>query len=112
MEPKQQEETEEPVEPEELMKREIAKDPWEPRLKLISKDEKTLGGMPAWIIRSYNTSHTFQDPKNPANKISHGVICARSMWWPGQYTFYTNGRSMAIYCGNGQKHESKTYYPI
>ena len=36
------------------MKREIAKDPWEPRLKPIVKDNKTIGGMPAWILRSYN----------------------------------------------------------
>ena len=99
------------MEPEELMKREIAKDPWEPRLKLISKDECTLGGMPAWIIRSYNSSHTFDDPKKGA-RINHGVVCVRSMWWPGAYSFFTNGRSMAIYCGNGQKHEQKTYYPI
>lgn len=44
----------EEIEPEELMKLEIAKDPWEPMLKPITKDEKTRGGMPAWICRSYN----------------------------------------------------------
>lgn len=36
------------------MKLEVAKDPWEPILKPITKDAKTRGGMPAWICRSYN----------------------------------------------------------
>ena len=40
-------EGEEDVEPEELLKREVAKDPWEPRLKSIANDNKTLGNMPA-----------------------------------------------------------------
>lgn len=44
MDPKPVEaEGEEPVEPEELKKREIAKDPWEPRLKPITNDNKTKG---------------------------------------------------------------------
>lgn len=44
----------EEVEEEELLAREVAKDPWEPRLKPIVNDDKTTGGMPAWILRSYN----------------------------------------------------------
>lgn len=51
---------EEPVDP---MKKEIAKDPWEPRLKPILKDTKTKGEMPAWIIRSYNCGHKYMDEK-------------------------------------------------
>ena len=34
------------------------------------------------------------------------------MWWPGAFTFYNNGNSQQIYCGNGQKHENQTYYPV
>lgn len=34
------------------------------------------------------------------------------MWWPGSYTFYNNGVTSQLYVGNGQKHESQTYYPV
>jgi hypothetical protein len=57
----------EEVEPEELMKREVAKDPWEPRLKTINKDKSTLGGIPAWILKSHNTTEVYLNEKT--NKI-------------------------------------------
>ncbi len=41
----------EEVEEEELLAREVAKDPWEARLKPIVEDAKTTGSMPAWILR-------------------------------------------------------------
>ena len=50
---------EEDVEAEELQRREIAKDPWEARLKPISSDAKTRGGTPAWVVRSHNTHNSF-----------------------------------------------------
>lgn len=34
------------------------------------------------------------------------------MWWPGAFTFYNNGNTQQVYCGDGQKHESQTYYPV
>lgn len=40
--------------PEALMAKEIEKDPWEPRLKNLTLDASTKGGMPAWIVRGYN----------------------------------------------------------
>lgn len=51
------------VDPEELKKREIAKDPWEPRLKPITLDCATKGELPAWTLRSYNSCHLFLDEK-------------------------------------------------
>jgi hypothetical protein len=47
-------EGQEDMEPEDLMKIEVAKDPWEPRLKPITDDDKTNGSQPGWVIRSYN----------------------------------------------------------
>ena len=38
---------------EELLKREVAKDPWEPRLKPVTDDNKTMGNMPAWVLRKH-----------------------------------------------------------
>jgi|TARA_B110001450_G_C17624281_1_gene482510 hypothetical protein len=46
---------EEEVEEEVLMAREVKKDPWEERLKPIALDNKTLGNMPAWVLRSWGT---------------------------------------------------------
>lgn len=54
---------EEEVEPEVLLAREVAKDPWEDRLKPIVLDKNTLGNMPAWVLRSYNAHESFKDPK-------------------------------------------------
>lgn len=45
----------EDIEPEELMRQEIAKDPWQPRLKPIALDEHVRGGMPSWIIKYFET---------------------------------------------------------
>lgn len=82
-------EGEEPPEPEELKKREIAKDPWEPRLKPITKDNKTKGELPAWVLRSYNCGHTYMDEKSQKSNKNYGVVMVKSMWWPGAYTFYS-----------------------
>lgn len=90
MDPKPAEgEGEEGVEPEELKKREIAKDPWEPRLKQIAKDNKIKGGLPPWILRSYNCAHVSQDEKTQKMNKNYGVVMVKSMWWPGSYTFYS-----------------------
>jgi hypothetical protein len=100
------------VDPEELKKREIAKDPWEPRLKPIVKDNKTKGDLPAWVVRSQNCGHKFLDEKTQQCKNNYGVVVVKSMWWPGSYTFYCQDKTMQIYVGDGMKHESQTYYPV
>ena len=41
----------------------MAKDPWQPRLKPITLDEKVRGGMPAWIIKYYETEFNTINPK-------------------------------------------------
>ena len=50
------------VDPEELLNREIAKDPWDRRLKPITADEKIMGGLPGWVLRSKQVNNnTFID---------------------------------------------------
>lgn len=44
----------EEMDPEELMKIEISKDPWDDRLKPVTSDAKTRGGLPAWLLRAYD----------------------------------------------------------
>jgi len=99
-------EGEEEVEPEELLKREVKKDPWEARLKSISKDSKTRGELPAWVIRSYNVKDSFINPQTQKHSENFGVVCVKSLWWPGSFNFYTGERTLQIYMGNGQKHEA------
>lgn len=105
-------EGEEEVDPEVLVAREVAKDPWEPRLKPITDDAKTLGGMPAWIVRSYDCQKQFVDDKTGKQTKNYGTIVCKSLWWPGQFSFYNNERIQSIYCGNGLKHEQESYYPV
>ena len=102
-------EGEEGVEPEELLRREVAKDPWEDRLKPITLDNSTRGGLPAWVLRSHNCKDTFQDVKGKEQNF--GVVVVRSLWWPGAYNFYSGDRTHQFYVGNGLKHEQETYYP-
>lgn len=101
------------VEEDELKKREIAKDPWTPRLKSVELDAKTRGKMPAWTIRSYDTYDTFKNGKGGA-ELNYGTVVVKSMWWPGSYTFYNQSKTSQVYCGDGQKHElpGAKYYPI
>ena len=105
---------EEDVEPEELMRREVSKDPWEKRLKSITEDHNTKGGCPAWILRSYETQSTLIDEKSGKVTKNYGTVVVKSLWWPGSYSFFNNGRTQQIYCGDGLKHEQPTvsYYPV
>jgi hypothetical protein len=105
-------EEEEDVEPEELLAREVKKDPWEARLKPISQDQKTRGGTPAWVVKSFNDRDSYQNATSGKLSENYGLVVVKSLWWPGQTTFYQNGRTFQVYVGNGQKHESETYFPI
>ena len=70
--------------------------------------------MPAWIVRSFDTESTLVDAKSGKSNKNYGTVVAKSLWWPGSFTFYNNGRTHQIYCGDGLKHEQPnvTYYPV
>lgn len=103
----------EEMDPEDLMKLEVAKDPWDPRLKPITLDQQTRGKMPAWVIRAYNVESDYVNAKSGAQTENYGCVVVKSMLWPGSFNFYTNGRVQQLYCGDGLKHENfgVTYYP-
>jgi len=105
---------EEELEPEVLMAREVEKDPWEPRLKQIAKDNATRGGMPPWILRSFNAETDLVDPKTGKANVNFGTVVVKSMWWPGSCTLYNSGRTIQVYNGDGQKNEpaNASYYPV
>jgi hypothetical protein len=76
------------------------------------KDEKTLGGMPAWVMRCHNMTDSTLDEKTGLEGRHFGTVVVKSMLWPGAFTFYNNKRTQFIYCGDGLKHETQTYFPI
>jgi len=99
--------------PEELKKKQEAKDPYEKRLKKIATDANVCGGMPAWVVRSHGDAEFYANA-NPAHKImqQYSTVTCKSLLWPGAVTFFSRARWCQIYVGDGQKHESKTYYPV
>ena len=94
------------------MKREIARDPWEPRLKPVTDDKKVQGGLPAWVLKSYNVSNNTSQGHNGSKKDrNYGTVAVKSMWWPGAVNFYNNEKLSFIYVGNGHKHQQRKFYP-
>lgn len=96
------------------MKQEVVKDPWEPRLKTISKDQNTRGKMPAWIIRAYNIESNYLNTKTKQKSENYGCVVVKSMLWPGSFNFYNNGNIQQLYCGDGLKLDEfgVTFYPV
>ena len=102
----------EEVEPEELQRREIEKDPWEPRLKPIVDDAKVQGGLPAWVLRCSDVEgNVTVDTKFGKKSKNFGTVIVKSLHWPGAYNFYHADKSQFIYVGDGLKHEAVKYYP-
>ena len=102
----------EEIDPEELKKRIEAADPSEPRLKPISQDCPVKGGADAWIVRMYGDETDFKQLNPALPSVNYGVAVAKSLWWPGSYSFFTQGRYCSIYVGNGLKYEEASYYPV
>ena len=90
LDPKPQED----VEPEELLRQEIAKDPWQPRLKPITQDERVRGGLPAWIVRSFDTESRSINAKTKKQTQSYGCVVVKSLQWPGAFTIYSQNRTI------------------
>jgi len=61
------------------MKMAMAEDPCDVRLKSVTSDDKTLGDMPAWIVRSYNSDTVYVNPKTKKQEDNYGVIVIKSL---------------------------------
>lgn len=105
---------EEELEEEERMKNEVKKDPFIPRLQPIDSDASTIGGNPAWQIRSYNINTTQTHSRTGKETVNFGTVVLRSQWWPGSITFYNNQRVQQLYVGDGQKNvlQNTTFFPV
>ena len=88
-------------------------DPYEERLKPITKDAPVKGGAPAWTIRCHGDMTNYL-PANPASaKLNFGVVVVRCNTWPGAFSFFTQQKlNQQVYLGDGLKFESQTFYPV
>lgn len=104
----------EEIEPEELLKKVEAADPYDPRLKPIDKDGSVVVSknqkIKPWVVRLMGDPGEY---KNDQGKpVSNGCVVVRSLQWPGSYNFYYQGRYMSVYVGNGHKYEEVSYFPV
>jgi radial spoke head protein 4/6 len=106
------EELAEGEEPEDAMKKIVAADPFEPRLKPISQDKGCKGTYPAWVLRCYGDKSTYKAANPMHANMQYGVVSVKSTVWPGAMSYFWRGTWGEIYVGDGHKHENKTYYPI
>ena len=110
-------------EPEEFQKKEKAKDPFEERMKSIVKDKFIDSGSLTNVkITPWKLSQVYEDKVyinpyiklleetpdfDPAdqkdNKADYGIICVKSLIWPGAYNFYFGKENYFFYFGNGLK---------
>lgn len=79
--------------PEELKKEQEARDPFERRLKQITMDERVVGGMPAWVVRTHGDSEFYSNP-NPKHVIpqQYSTVTCKSLLWPGAVNFFSRAR--------------------
>ena len=89
----------------EIMKKIEAADPYEKRLKSIALDRKVKGQLPSWNVRLCGDRDQYGTPKSVNDKVNYGVVVVRSLQWPGATTFFTQGRWLQIYVGDGLKYE-------
>jgi radial spoke head protein 4/6 len=99
--------------PEEAKKQIELADPFEPRLKPLTKDERVyIGGivkaqsltMP-WVVRHVGDTSEYTDVTDPKKKVSYGAVVLRSLIWPGAVSIYHKGEITQIYVGSGLKLE-------
>ena len=100
------------ADPEEIKKQIEAKDPYEPRLKVITNDCTVKDEMPAWIVKTHGDTKLYQQGNPLFPKVSYATVVVKSLHWPGAYTFFNQGKWFQFYIGDGHKYEEKTYFPI
>lgn len=104
----------EEIEPEELMKRIEAKDPYDPRLKPIGADARVTVSkstkMAPWVVKAMGDCTEYKTEQGKS--VSNGVVVVRSLQWPGAFNFYYQGKYSHIYVGTGHKYEEISFFPV
>ena len=89
------------VEPADLLKKILEKDPYVERIRSVTDDVEVDGIGSAWNLRQHNGSCR-----------EHSVVVVKSLRWPGAHTIWKETTQYSIYVGNGLKNEDLSYYPV
>jgi radial spoke head protein 4A len=95
-----------------LKARQIEQDPFEERLKAISKDREVPGLGRAWVYRYVGDVQEYTEKPPKKGKYTFAVNVLKSLWWPGVSIVQQNDRWMHFYLGYGLKVETERVYPI
>jgi hypothetical protein len=100
------------IEIEVLKARQIEQDPFEERLKRITKDKEVPGLGRAWVYRYVGDVQEYTEKVPKKGKCTFAVNVLKSLWWPGVNIVQQNERWMHFYLGYGLKVETQRVYPI
>ena len=91
-------------------------DPYDPRLKQITKDAQIAltktQKQGSWVVRLMGDKTEYAHPSKKNAVICNGVVVVRSLQWPGAYSFYQNETWHQVYLGTGHKFEQASCYPV
>ena len=73
------------------MKRLVAADPFEKRLKPITQDKGCKGNYPAWILRKYGDMTEYRAANTTHPNMQYGVVVVKSTVWPGAMSYFSRG---------------------
>lgn len=80
----------EDVDPEEAMKKVVAADPFDDKLKPITTDKQVVVSknqkIAPWVVRLMGDATEYKT--ETGKTVSNGVVVVRSLQWPGSYNFY------------------------
>ena len=95
-----------------LKAQQIEKDPFEERLKPITRDREVMGLGKSWVHRHVGDIQEYSEKPPKKGKCTFAVNILKSLWWPGVSIVQQNERWMHFYLGNGLKVETQKVYPI
>lgn len=96
------------IDKEELIKKVVENDPFDERLKPLSKD-KYLNLSTCWSIKVFGDKVLYKNQYN--NEYSYDcIILLRSLVWEGYHIVITERNMFTLYLGNGNKYSNKNYY--
>lgn len=91
-----------------FMKKIVDKDPFEDRLKPLSKDKPLAGAAKAWSIRVLGDTRYYAN-RDKKEAINLGIVAIKSQIWPGSVTLYSSKQWTSFYLGYGFKGTGTNY---